>query len=579
MLKQSGLWLSSFVLCALILTGCSFATAGSPATQGAGVSKYAVDEIVLRSDALFQNPFWDAAAQADFVSPSGKKVHVEGFYFGEKEWRIRFVPREVGHWTYRAALEGKANDKSIAIRQSGSFDCIAARPGAHGFLQPSRINPYRLQYEDGKPFYGVGVQTTGPFTPDLDGPDAAEAGAKWRSVPAEQWAKEFQGAANLCRIQFGQGITVGMATPLIPVKILGKGDKAHDNPKYAQILPDGVPDRYDLENAAKLDDVYRIHRGAGFSEILTLMQDMSAFGEQETAFGNSHDVVNYKSAGAKSFPYQEKYIRYVVARYGAFVDIWEIFNEDAFASEEYLAALHKIIRRADPYGHIITSNFSLYDSATCEIIVPHEYVSISANEIDAYLSKQIAAYKSFGKPIQYTEFGNKASLSNYDPDKWRIALWTAYMNECGMLYWSMSGTKTMPKANSTSNANTYLGPDTREHFRIFHRLTADLPVDMRPRYTHPGWIGIRSYALGNGKQTIVYVHHFEDHRKEFVMPGNVGEGISVETGAGTFRYAWTDPGTGKQMGENKAVTTTGRFAIVVVPPVKIDAVCRIERQD
>ncbi|MCL2646798.1 MAG: DUF5060 domain-containing protein [Phycisphaerales bacterium] len=555
-------------------------------------------EIILTTDAEFNNPFWDVRASAQFTSPTGKTVHVEGFYAGKQQWRIRFVPREPGTWSYSATLTTPPHfaphSAEIYAAEQGNFTCPPANSPftihhspllPHGYLRPSRLNPYRLEYEDRTPFYGVGVQTTGPINPDLDGPPLptppiSPDSPRGRFVSAAEWCDAFKGAVNLSRIQFGQGIIAGHAQPIIPPKTFGKASNARQstNRKYAQICMYDAPDRYDLELAAELDEVYKLHRGAGMSEILVFMQDMSAFDEQQTAFGKSYDTVNYKSPSAASMIYQEKYIRYIVARYAAFVDIWEIFNEDAYASPEYLACLHKIIRDADPYRHIISSNFSLYDDPSCEIIMPHEYVSIPATEVDAYLAKQIAAYKSFNKPIQYTEFGNKACLSNVDPDKWRIVLWTAYMNEVGILYWSMSCYHSVPKPGSTANANAYLGPDSRRHFRIFHKLTAELPQDMRPRMTHPGWVPFRSWALGNKNVTILYIHHYEDHATSYIYPPSVSKGLAVETSPGTFTATWTDPATGEEMMPPQTLTTRARLLIVPLPPITIDAVCLLKRE-
>ena len=562
----------AFWIVPLIVAGAASAVLAqaTQSTQPITVPMYGVYEVVLKSDVPLKNPFWDAEAQATFASPSGKETHVGGFYYGPGEWRVRFVPREEGAWKYVATLKSPPRSAPYAnVSQAGAFACRGK--SRDGFLRLSKVNPYRMEYETGKPFYGVGIQTCGVVEKvDFDGPDAD---GKWRAVPVAEWAKAFEGAVNLVRIQLGNGNESGCAVPLLPAEKRGPKGKLVPNPRYAEVCPDGVGDRYDCELAAKLDEAYRLHRAAGFSEMLILFQDMSAFGRQETAFGPTTSLEKYKSPTAESMPLQEKYIRYVVARYAAFVDIWEIFNEDSYATPEYLAHLHKVIRAADPYGHIITSNFSLYDQPFCEIITPHEYVTVPANEIDIHLAKEIAAYKSYGKPVQYSEFGNKGSLSNVDPVKWRLAAWTAFMNECGMLYWSMSGTKTEPKAGALSgNSNTYIGPDTREHLRAFHQLTGDLPIDLRPRYVYPGFMDLRFYALGNGKQAIVYVHHYKDHQTE-CKP----QQITVDTGAGAFRVSWYDPETGKPLGEPKTQTTRQRFLSLRTPAFKIDAVCRLDR--
>ena len=104
-----------------------------------------------------------------------------------------------------------------------------------------------------------------------------------------------------------------------------------------------------------MDNLYRTQRKYGFSQILILYQDMSLWGNADSAFGAGGTLTDYKSLHAKNLPLQENYIRYIVARYGAFVDIWEIYNEDGYSPDDYLAHLAKVIRDADPYDHIITT--------------------------------------------------------------------------------------------------------------------------------------------------------------------------------------------------------------------------------
>ena len=66
------------------------------------------------------------------------------------------------------------------MRRSGKFRCEPS--SRHGFVRVSRRNPLRLEYDDGAPFYPIGVQTCGYFQADLDGPNPD---GSWRAVPAE----------------------------------------------------------------------------------------------------------------------------------------------------------------------------------------------------------------------------------------------------------------------------------------------------------------------------------------------------------------------------------------------------------
>src|ERR1051325_3252166 len=85
------------VAAAAAVAGCSQAVAADRAATDPGaivVPAHGLYEVPLRSDRKFDNPFWDAVVEGEFVAPSGKRVKVDGFYYAEGEWRVRFVPAE-----------------------------------------------------------------------------------------------------------------------------------------------------------------------------------------------------------------------------------------------------------------------------------------------------------------------------------------------------------------------------------------------------------------------------------------------------------------------------------------------------
>ena len=565
------LLLSCLLLTFVQLAGCALGTNMSTTqTAQPTVPLYGVHEIALTCSEPLDNPFRDAAISAEYVSPTGRKIRVEGFYYGDQQWRVRFVPREQGLWKWSAQMTGCKSQ----VASSGTMLCSGT--AGRGFLKVSKKNPFRFEYEDGTPFYPIGIQTCNFLHPDFDGPNPASEGSRWRSVSTPEWLEAFKGAVNLVRTQFGQGRADGSCFCLIPAP--PKKPKGQTQPTQpAPVKPIPI-DQYDLEMALKLDQTYQLHRAAGISQILILYQDMSLWGPQENttgapcAFGNARDLVNYKNVKAPNMPQQEQYIRYIVARYGCYVDIWEIFNEDSYAPDDYLAHLAGVIRAADPYHHLLTTNYTRPNAAWSDLNTWHEYMGMPANEVDAHIVSQIAVLKSYGKPVQNTEFGNQGKLPNVDPVKWRIAVWTAFMQESGLLFWGMSGNQTQGRKTGTGNSNAYIGPDSRQHFRVFHQLTGDLPVDMRPVPSgFTGHTDIRLYALCDARQGILYVHHFQDH----TMPCPPQK-VMMQTGPGLWRVQWFDPSDGKEV-MTTDVSNLQQYIHIQTPPVTVDLVARLKR--
>ena len=538
------------------------ASAALAQDQAKTVPVYGIHEIPLAGPQNVTDPFGGSTCYGDFTGPDGKVVHVEGFFYAPGQWRIRFVPRQEGQWKWTANLE------AAGTKQSGKGEFLCQGKAGHGFLRVAKANCLRMEYEDGVAFYPIGIQTCNFLHPDFDGPEKGKG--QGQSIDTPTWLKEFSGAVNLVRTQFGQGTRAGCAFAIVPEPTTQPaGAPASAPAKPLTVLP------LDWELCKKLDDTYQLHRQAGMSQILILFQDMSLWGAGgKSIFGSLRDQVNNKSIHAPNLPLQEQYIRYIVARYGCFVDIWEIFNEDGFAPDDYLAHLAEVIRKADPYKHLITTNFAHLDAPWSDIITWHEYMGMSANAVDAYLVSQINIYTKYGKPVVNTEFGNQGTLGNYDPVKYRIAVWTAYTQESSLLFWGMSFAKfTTGNPKAKGNSNAYIGADSRAHFRVFHQLVDNLPLDMRPRpigYTDQ--LDIRLYSLADKDHGVIYIHHFSDHSKPYVNPDK----LMMDTGPGKWKLRWVDPVTGSTVKQDE-VTTTGEFLEFAMPPVTVDMVCVMER--
>jgi hypothetical protein len=109
---------------------------------------------------------------AEFISPSGKRAKVFGFYYegyhklddgaytsyeilapsGENSWKIRFSPNEIGTWTFKM----KAVDQSAFVEMpvSGSYSFFVNPSNEKGFI--SKANKRFLKYDSGEPYYPIG---------------------------------------------------------------------------------------------------------------------------------------------------------------------------------------------------------------------------------------------------------------------------------------------------------------------------------------------------------------------------------------------------------------------------------------
>ena len=121
------------------------------------VPKWSRFEAVLTSSTAYTNPIQQAELQATFISPTGERRTVPGFWDGGSTWRIRFAPDQPGEWTFTTDCSDALN--SGLHKLNGRFTCVAAT-GASRFFQhgPVKVSNDKrfLIHDDRTPFFWLG---------------------------------------------------------------------------------------------------------------------------------------------------------------------------------------------------------------------------------------------------------------------------------------------------------------------------------------------------------------------------------------------------------------------------------------
>src|SRR5213595_1450209 len=91
------------------------------------------------------NPFIDVSFKAIFKN-ANREVEVNGFYAGEGQYTIRFMPDQIGEWYFQT----ESNIETLN-GLNGEFQCIEAGEDNHGPVIVS--GKTHFSYSDGKPFY------------------------------------------------------------------------------------------------------------------------------------------------------------------------------------------------------------------------------------------------------------------------------------------------------------------------------------------------------------------------------------------------------------------------------------------
>lgn len=464
------------------------------------VGKSQIIEINLKSRSYFGTPWTEGSLSAELTSPSGRMIKVDGFYDGKNIWMIRFNPPEKGVWLYKL----KWNDHGAIYTKQGKF--YAKTDTSNTYLRVNNVNPKRLTIDGKTIFNGVGIQQT-----MLDN--------NKNGTPLDDW--NIGGSDQIVALdKFLE--TYGPSGSGINIYRYGNGNS--NDFLYREL---GNPTVYSLHQGTVVDNFMETLREQDIHIIFS-------FFHFDIPYSHPLNEVNKKTISS--------YIRYIIARYGAYVDIWEIVNEYE-APSAIKSFLIDEIKRYDFEKRLITTSPEDTTTDGIDIISPHWYESENLSDSDRRTYDFIDEFRSINKPVIFGEQGN--ALENWDnesPIRMRVRLWTAFFREAIMIFWSSSSTKGVSQ-RLPLYANIYLGEEERFYIKNLQNFTEGFPLESGVMEFSLQNYGIRGNGLTSKNTYAGYFFNFKNPGKEtsfhytFQVPFK-----------GTLQ--WYDPETGKIIRED-----------------------------
>jgi hypothetical protein len=501
-----------------------------------------VVELLFHHAGSYESPFFDVSVDVDFQDANGQSFHRTGFYHSRQTWAVRFLPPEAGTWRYRYRFQ--ALGRQLGAGQ-GEFRATSA--AATTLLRRNPINPYRFVDATNRPFYPMGLQDCvgavgsrlGNFGVDGEGRDDHSTHSV---TPDDYFASYGKSGFNLLR--FSQR---------------NCSFNIHDD-----------LDHYNLENSLATDELLKTAHAHGFRVMFgifgyhggrnvgTRIEKTIRTLRQLAHFFND-DVSD--ASDPRTVQREQRFIRYCVARWGEYVDIWELLNERQ-ATDSWIRAMVAELHAADSSGKLVTTSWEKPQLPEIEINAPHWYEKESEYASDTRVRERALEWKTFGKPVIVGEQGN--SGVNWDPKsalRMRIRLWTALFAEIGIVFWNTSWSKEGQKASS---ANIYLGPEERSYTAVLEafqsRLDADVHIET-VEVSNPGQV--RGYGLASDSTAAAYLHHFASHDKtapEMRLKMRFPDKANM-------KYEWMDPATGRIIA---AGTVLPGNQEITVPSFRVD---------
>lgn len=309
--------LIAIALTLLALVSVSAADRPTEVAAPASVARWDIYELELRGPSE-GNPFVDVRISAVF-SNGVRTVEVPGFYDDDGIYRVRFMPDQVGKWRF----ETRSNRWPLTGRV-GSFVVTPAGKGNHGPVRVS--NTYHFAYADGTPFKQIGTTIY-----------------NWIDTPDEV---QEQTLRTLAEAPFNKArmLLTQQPTPY---------QKSFAPPRWP--FAGTPPNNWDF---SRFNPEYFRH----YEKRIAQLRDLGI--EADVILFNPYGKWGFETMTAEQ---DERYIRYVVARLGAFRNVWwSAANEYDFLRTKTEAdwdRILRIIQEADPHDRLrsIHNGSMIYD--------------------------------------------------------------------------------------------------------------------------------------------------------------------------------------------------------------------------
>lgn len=448
----------------------------------------------------FLNPYTGVDLRAEFRDEKGTTIPISGFFYDHDEWRVRFNPPTQGKWTWTVTW----TDPYRTEKLEGNFE--SARD--HQFLRTATDSAKWLVKDgqtihslvglndcfidrngDGSPlndfFTGEGSLKVATISGEV--PRTLSFNSKYVTLP--EYLDAYKDSFNL----FRQG--VGSCAP----------------PLY--VPEEFMTSHFLVKEGKEHDTVSKALYERGYSSWFTMFGFSLPFGE----------VITYPD---EKFALQN-YVKYVVARFGAYVDIWEIGNE-AVVGDEYVRTVAQYIQQNDPFDRLISMSWEKPHVDELTLTAPHWYQTEKDQQSDLATLDQLYRFRDDEKPIIFGEQGNEKS--NWDPTsakRMRTRIWTAFFNQSSLVFWNESSAKNYYNA-VFKNSNLYIGDEERQYTAAFLELTSGLPTNLQPQLADLN-SPVHMFTLSNDTLAVKYYFNTQNPSKTTVsLPNPFSRKVTVQ---------------------------------------------------
>lgn len=388
------------------------------------VERWSVFEIAVNGEE-HGNPFTERTITGTFTGVH-EKVTVDGFYDGGGIYKIRFMPRYTGGYTFSVT-----GNYSVKMHK-GTFEVEEASMGNHGPVHVA--NTFHFAYEDGTPYYSIGTTC---YVWELQSDDRIrDTFETLRSSPFNK--------IRFCIMPKHYDYNLGEP----------RSYPYEGTPMDSSILTKENFSQYTGKKKGNYFDHTRFNPGH-FRHIETCIEKLMELGiEADLIVMHPYDRWGFAQMSKEE---DDLYWKYVIARFAAYRNVWwSLANEHDLLDQKNTSDWERyasILMEKDPYGHVrsIHNCILLYDHT-------RPWVShASVQRVDIYRTVEDTNLfrERYRKPVVWDELGYEGNIQhgwgNLPPQEIVRRFWEAsvrggyaghsetYLSEDDKIWWSHGG--------------------------------------------------------------------------------------------------------------------------------------------
>jgi hypothetical protein len=504
------------------------------------LGRYDIYELTMTNGATYANPWEDPVISAGFTGPSGTTNTVGGFYFATNTWKLRFAPTQVGAWTWTLNY----TDSNGVFTAAGGFNCtnssnigfLRRNPAnVYNFITDAQSNVFRVfGYQQG---WASALSATYPT--DISQFNYTTDGNTQPATIAQQLQNAQQAGFNMIRINT-QEDAFDHLSPYGHFNINGTGKN-----------------EYDLNQGLICDELMAAIHRVNFKCLMSFWNAPASWVPGTT-------ITN---ASAPTTLAALRYHQYMINRFGAYVDIWELCNESTLF-QSYIDVVVPYVRANDPYQHLITMNGNITPTNNLgqfDVWTFHAYYGV------ATLGLSENGTSGHGMPVFDEECGNASPFGSYDPRRFRILAWTGFFKQTSLLFWGYGGgglpyqTSFFPGGLS----NESIGWEEQLEAKILTDFVSGLDQAAGPASVTLSPINVmQGFALSSSNDFGVYITHGLLSLNAIIT--NATMTLTVPTN--NMQGQWIDPASGTLL---KTITLNAGSQTIPVPAFYTDIALRM----